>query len=54
MTMTICFMQGVVKATEDAKRDYEAAIKQQKTAFLGEETKPDVFHVTFLSVLTIQ
>ncbi|XP_021948454.1 von Willebrand factor A domain-containing protein 5A [Folsomia candida] len=38
-------IKGVVKTTEDAKRDYEAAIKQQKTAFLGEETKPDVFHL---------
>ncbi|OXA49596.1 von Willebrand factor A domain-containing protein 5A [Folsomia candida] len=35
--------QGVVKANEDAQRDYDAAVSNQQTAFLGGEVKQDIF-----------
>jgi len=38
-------LQGTVKKTEDAKEDYEKAIENHQTAFLGTETKADIFKV---------
>ena len=38
--------QGVVKAHEEAKEQYEKAIEQKQTAFLGEENKADIFKVS--------
>lgn len=38
-------LQGIVKPHEIAKEEYLNAIEDKKTAFLGEETKPDIFKV---------
>ena len=40
-------IEGVVKETEEAKADYEDAIRTGHTAFLVEEKLPDVFKVFF-------
>ena len=34
-----------MKAHEEAKEQYEKAIEQKQTAFLGEENKADIFKV---------
>lgn len=36
-------IKGTIKPQEEAKEDYEKAIENQTTAFLGEETKADIF-----------
>ena len=38
-------IEGVVKETNEAKEDYRKAIKTGRSAFLVEETLPDVFKV---------
>jgi hypothetical protein len=38
-------VEGVVKETEQAKTDYDEAIKSGHSAFLVEEKLPDVFKV---------
>ncbi|CAL8104254.1 unnamed protein product [Orchesella dallaii] len=38
-------IKGVVKAHEEAKEEYERAVRSQRTAFLGEETKADIFKI---------
>ena len=40
-------IEGVVKETEEAKADYEDAIRTGHTAFLVEEKLPDVFKEFF-------
>ena len=42
------FIDGVVKGTEEAKADYEDAMRTGHTAFLVEEKLQDVFKVHFL------
>lgn len=37
-----------MKAQEDAKKAYEVAIENETTAFLGEETKADIFKIRFI------
>jgi len=44
-------IEGVVKETEEAKSDYEEAMRTGHTAFLVEEKLPDVFKVLFSSLL---
>ena len=41
------FIEGVVKETEEAKVDYEEAMRTGHTAFLVEEKLPDVFKVNY-------
>jgi von Willebrand factor A domain-containing protein 5 len=36
-------IEGVVKETEEAKEDYDQAIRSGRSAFMMEETLPDVF-----------
>jgi hypothetical protein len=43
-------VQGIVKSQEDAKQEYEKAVKNHKTAFLGEENKPDIFKVPLFRI----
>lgn len=42
-------LQGVAKAHEEAQQDYDLAVANNQTAFLGEETKADIFKVNTLS-----
>jgi len=44
-------IQGVVKETEEAKTDYDEAIRSGHTAFLVEEKLPDVFKVGNMNVV---
>ena len=38
-------IEGEVKPSEEASKIYEEAVRQNKSAFLVEEDKPDVFKV---------
>ncbi|CAL8104173.1 unnamed protein product [Orchesella dallaii] len=38
-------IKGTVKPHEEAQKEYEKAVKNHTTAFLGEETKTDIFKV---------
>lgn len=37
-----------MKPHEEAKEDYDKAVANKMTAFLGEETKADIFKVRFV------
>jgi hypothetical protein len=49
---TVVKFQGAVKPQEEAKAQYEKAVKEEKTAFLVEENKPDIFKVTTIRTRT--
>jgi len=44
-------IQGVVQETEEAKTDYDEAMRSGHTAFLVEEKLPDVFKVRNMNVV---
>ena len=47
-------IEGVVKETKEAKDDYRKAMKTGRSAFLVEETLPDVFKVAYITIMRKQ